>query len=44
MKLNIISNNNKADYKLISQICHMGDYETGKYKVIFYMEDADKWF
>lgn len=28
----------------MAQICHEGDYLTGKYKILFHMESANKWF
>ncbi len=40
----IESDGKKSVYRLQGQVCHTGEYETGRYKAIVYMEDANKWF
>lgn len=40
----IESDGKKGVYGLQGQVCHTGEYETGRYKAIVYMEDANKWF
>lgn len=43
-KLQISIQNTTANYRLLGQVCHEGEYETGKYRALVLMEHANKWY